>query len=1091
MARLSRFVPFYQLLVWEYQRNLIEGSPREQGRLAKLHISYTLEGGTARARVFRARFGSSYEVTLTWHKDTGLDITCTCDSPAYPCSHALLVIRRIIEQEHHLQEENWWDEHLANLVSPPRRKRPTFPWQLTQPYLLAFQLSWAVHPYGMPERILQLQPIYYAPATAADVERLDQLLKEKTAPWKTPSKPLPPDRCLNLSPAVVSLANMLIASVDPEKRLYLFDETKRHLRLFSVALQNLHAFAQHEPVPIVYLSEDGRPYPLTFLSPDITLRMGIGLEEHRRGLTLNPILLLNDEVLPPDRWDVVQPGPPLVLLLQQRWLAVVDDAGAQAAWQVWEQLPRRSLRIPPQDVAYFQQEVLPRLLNYVPIYGKSLHITTLQLPPQPRLYLEEDEEHHLAAELRFAYGDHEVPYSPHAAPALVIPEERPWHYTRILRDIAREEEYYRLATSKAYGLKRGTRAEPARLLLRKRVHPLDFLLEKVPALVAAGVEIYGEEQLTQHRVTRHPPVLRIEVHTSGIDWFDLRAHVTFGDQSVPLTEVMQALRKQRRYVKLADGTIGAIPEEWIKRFERLFALAKVEKERLRVGIYHASLLEAALEGEQTLVQVEKEAQERLQALREFRGMRDVPLPKGLRATLRPYQVAGYRWLHFLHDYRLGGILADDMGLGKTLQVLAFLLSLRESGHAQAADLIVVPRSLLDNWRREVEKFTPDLKVLTYFGPNRPSPATFNQYDVVLTTYGVMRSDVETLQQYRFHYIVLDESQAIKNPLAKTARAARRLQGEHRLAVTGTPVENTTLELWSQFAFVMPGLLGNLETFKTMFILPIERHQDEEAAQALRRMVYPFILRRTKEQVAPELPPRTEHILYCEMEPAQRRLYERTRQMYRTLLLKLIEEEGFHRARFKILEGLLRLRQICDHPKLVNPQFRGGSGKMDALVNILQTLRQEGHKALIFSQFVQMLRLIREYLDQEGVPYAYLDGQTSNRQAEVDRFQQNPDIPFFLISLRAGGLGLNLTAADYVVHVDPWWNPAVERQAADRTHRIGQEKPVIIYKLITRDSVEEKVLQWQDQKKALVNRLITAEQDFFKDLTPEDVAMLFS
>ncbi len=292
------------------------------------------------------------------------------------------------------------------------------------------------------------------------------------------------------------------------------------------------------------------------------------------------------------------------------------------------------------------------------------------------------------------------------------------------------------------------------------------------------------------------------------------------------------------------------------------------------------------------------------------------------------------------------------------------------------------------------------------------------------------------------------------------------------------------------AFVMPGLLGSMDYFKENFADPIERQQDETTARRLRRLIYPFILRRTKEQVAPELPPRVERVLYCDMEPAQRRLYEQTRDAYRAMLLGLIEEEGLDKARMKILEGLLRLRQIANHPRLVKPDFRGTSGKMETLMETLATLAAEGHKALVFSQFVQMLKLVRAELEQRGLPYVYLDGSTTDRQTPIDRFQKGPAIPFFLISLRAGGLGLNLTAADYVIHIDPWWNPAVERQATDRTHRIGQDKPVFVFKLITRDTVEEKILQLQAQKKALVEQLITAERHFFKELTPDDVRALF-
>lgn len=354
--------------------------------------------------------------------------------------------------------------------------------------------------------------------------------------------------------------------------------------------------------------------------------------------------------------------------------------------------------------------------------------------------------------------------------------------------------------------------------------------------------------------------------------------------------------------------------------------------------------------------------------------------------------------------------------------------------------------------------------------------------------------IEILRPHRFSYVILDESQAIKNPLAQSSKAARLLQADHRLCLTGTPVENNVYELWSQFAFLNPGLLGHFETFKSEFASAIERHDEAAPStmQLLRRLIYPFILRRTKEQVAPELPPRTERIIYTDLEPAQRKLYQQTRDYYRSLLLGLLEEsQDINDIRFKILEGLLRLRQVCIHPHLIEPTYRGHSAKFEILLETLETLRAEGHKALVFSQFVQALSLLRQELDARGIPYAYLDGQTPHRQKQVDRFQQDPNVPFFLISLKAGGVGLNLTAADYVLHLDPWWNPAVEMQAADRAHRIGQDKPVFIYKFIARETVEEKIMQLQERKRELVEQLISAETGIFKSLTKEDVQVLFS
>lgn len=433
----------------------------------------------------------------------------------------------------------------------------------------------------------------------------------------------------------------------------------------------------------------------------------------------------------------------------------------------------------------------------------------------------------------------------------------------------------------------------------------------------------------------------------------------------------------------------------------------------------------------------------------------------------------------------------------TVTTLALLQSLSESHEAKSASLLVLPRSLVFNWERESARFTPGLRLLNHAGTGRAKDtAAFDDYDLVITTYGILLRDIEMLRKHRFHYAILDEAQAIKNPAAQSSRAARMLSADHKLTLTGTPVENSTLELWSQFAFLNPGLLGSLEHFRSEFAGAIEKHQDELAAAFLRRLVHPFLLRRTKDQVAQELPPRTERVLYTEMEPGQRKLYDKTRDFYRSQIMGVMEQEGTApdagpgNARMKILEGLLRLRQIANHPRLVQPDTHSTSGKFDTLLETLETLRSEGHKALVFSQFVGMLTILREALDARHIPYAYLDGKTKDRQARVDSFQNNPELPFFLISLRAGGVGLNLTAADYVIHIDPWWNPAVERQATDRTHRIGQDKPVFVYKLITRDTVEEKILVLQDRKRELVNQLISTEGGFFKSLTRQDIELLF-
>jgi len=747
------------------------------------------------------------------------------------------------------------------------------------------------------------------------------------------------------------------------------------------------------------------------------------------------------------------------------------------------------LVIPAKDEQEFREKYLHPIAQRVPIQGDVVSWVDVDAEPVPRLYLS-DEDGALRAALRFGYGEHEVDSDPKAEPVTIRDLPGSWGMVRIHRRKEQEGSYSQVLGDARYGLKRGVNLPPGTFELRARTHPLDFLLHSIPLLTRAGFEIFGEENLKSARLNRNRPTISLHI-SSGLDWFDVQAVVRYGDQEVALKDIRHALRKKERYIKLADGSIGQIPAEWLERYRKLFELADETDTGLRVRDFHLPLVDTLLmDADES--QVAAEFKERREKLRGFQNIQPQPVPQGFTGELRPYQKAGLDWLHFLHSYGFGGCLADDMGLGKTIEVLAFLQSLKEQGKRESASLLVVPKSLIANWLREAERFAPGLRILEYVGNFRPkSLPVFDEHDLVLTTYGTMLRDIEFLRSYRFLYAILDESQNIKNPLAQSSKAARLINAKHRLVLTGTPVENNTFDLWSQFAFLNPGLLGSMDYFKREFVTPIESRASEETAQLLRRLIYPFVLRRTKDQVAPELPARTERVLYTDFEPPQRKLYNHTRDYYRGLLMGMIDTQGIDDARMKILEGLLRLRQICIHPQLVQPGYRGGSAKFEVLLESLETLRAEGHKALIYSQFVQTLHILRTELDAREIPYTYLDGKTSDRQKQVDIFQNDPVIPFFLISLKAGGVGLNLTAAGYVIHIDPWWNPAVEMQAADRAHRIGQDKPVFVYKIIARNSVEEKILQLQERKRELVNRLISSEGSFFKSITKEDVKALFS
>jgi SNF2 family DNA or RNA helicase len=409
-------------------------------------------------------------------------------------------------------------------------------------------------------------------------------------------------------------------------------------------------------------------------------------------------------------------------------------------------------------------------------------------------------------------------------------------------------------------------------------------------------------------------------------------------------------------------------------------------------------------------------------------------------------------------------------------------------------LIIVPNSLVFNWQNEAKKFTPNLKVLIYTGTQRiKNTKYFNNYDLIITTYGTARVDIDILKQHQFNYIILDESQSIKNAGSQSSKAVRLLRSNYKLVLTGTPIENGVQELWSQLSFVNPGLLGNLNSFNERFVTPIEKGKDEFKMQQLKAIIKPFVLRRTKDQVAKDLPEKTEQIIYCQMTDEQAEAYETTKSYYRNEILKSVSEIGVSRSHFTLLKGLTRLRQIANHPILANKDYEFGSGKFDEVIARANTAKAEGHKVLMFSQFVKQLDIYRNNFDLNKHPYSYLDGSMTNieRQNAVTNFQTKEDLPFFLISLKAGGLGLNLTNADYVFLIDPWWNPAIERQAVDRTHRIGQTKSVFIYKFITKDTVEEKIIALQNKKKLLADNIITTEESFIKTINVDEIIDLLS
>lgn len=621
---------------------------------------------------------------------------------------------------------------------------------------------------------------------------------------------------------------------------------------------------------------------------------------------------------------------------------------------------------------------------------------------------------------------------------------------------------------------------------RRSAHDVEIPARELGAsvrrLIAAGWSVRADG-----KQVRQPSELKFQVK-SGVDWFELHANLDFAGRRLGLPELLAALARGESTVYLDDGSLGILPEEWMQKYGLLGGLGVVDGDHLRFEKSQVGLLDALL-----LAQGEVDYDSRFIQLREqlasFSGVRVAEEPKEFHGELRTYQREGVGWLQFLEEFAFGGCLADDMGLGKTIQLLAFLEDRRSRKLSKHPTLVVVPKSLLFNWRQEAERFTPNLKVLEYAGLDRaPLRDTFSKFSLILTTYGTLRRDIVSLKDYDFDYILLDEAQTIKNAGSQVAKAVRLLKSERRVALTGTPIENHLGDLCSIFDFLNPGMLGRSSLFKLHAANP----EDVETRKVLAAGLRPFILRRTKQSVANELPEKLEQTIHCPMGAEQQRLYDELRDHYRESLLGMIDEQGLARSRMHVLEALLRLRQAACHPALLQKGVdTDSSAKLDVLIPRLQELVDEGHKTLVFSQFTSMLSIVRKHLDQMGLVYEYLDGQTRDRQERVERFQNDPNCGVFLISLKAGGLGLNLTAADYVYILDPWWNPAVETQAIDRAHRVGQTRQVFAYRLICQNTVEEKIAELQKQKRELAEAILEENQSVFQKLTTEDLKILLS
>ncbi|WP_262151880.1 DEAD/DEAH box helicase [Chryseobacterium foetidum] len=616
----------------------------------------------------------------------------------------------------------------------------------------------------------------------------------------------------------------------------------------------------------------------------------------------------------------------------------------------------------------------------------------------------------------------------------------------------------------------------------------DWFLEAFEKWKDEGIVILGFNELKKNRLNANKAVISIAV-LSGINWFNTEITAKFGNQKASLKQLHKSIKNKSKFVQLDDGTNGILPEEWIKKLNRYFDAGEIYDELVRIPKSNFLDIKNLFEMDVLSKEVAAEVDFYDRALSENKNIPETEVPSALNATLRDYQKQGLDWLNYLDVFSFGACLADDMGLGKTVQIIAFILS-QNKKHPQNTNLVVVPTSLLFNWQAEVQKFAPSIKILTHYGASRIKNTThFEGHEIVLTTYGTMLSDIRFLKDFHFNYIFLDESQAIKNPNSERYRAARLLQSRNRVVLTGTPIENNTFDIYGQLSFAVPNLLGSRQYFRDIYSIPIDKFEYTKRSQELQQKIQPFILRRTKKQVAKELPDKTEMVIYCEMGEEQRRVYEAYEREIREYI-SAKDERDLPKSSMHVLTGLTKLRQICNSPILLKDeeQYAGGSAKIEALMEQIEN-KSSQHKILIFSQFVSMLDLIKVELQKREIQFEYLTGQTKNRAAKVNEFQENENVRVFLISLKAGGTGLNLTEADYVYLVDPWWNPAVENQAIDRCYRIGQKKNVIAVRLICPNTVEEKIMKLQQSKKELANDLITTDSSVFKKLSKQDLLEL--
>ena len=829
-----------------------------------------------------------------------------------------------------------------------------------------------------------------------------------------------------------------------------------------------------------------------------------GIETHYR---LNVFLQEKELVLQNQNIRVISNDP--CLIIHRSKLIAFEKLTAKKLQPFFE---KSHITIPvSMEEKYYAGFVLKAVRDFE-VRASGFRILEEDTEKEAVLSLEKNLKSEPSLLLSFLYGDEKfLPNSNRKTGVKIQNENNDYVFVKVNRDFEWEKNILQFLSESGLEENNGYFSPPGLELLENEnalYFLINWLIKNKPRFEKKRIRIL-QEKLEKVFFTGNQS-LELSAKING-DWFDVHAIVKFGEFNIPFIKLKKFILNDIREFVLPNGETAVLPEEWFARFKNLILHAKIQGDKLQLAKHHFMLLNERIQV------FDKSVVERMKQLQNLENV-PVNLPDKLNATLRSYQNEGYNWMFGLQKNGFGACLADDMGLGKTLQTLALLLKLKRSKQVikvsnpvaqnnqldlfaekepmemqQAASLIVLPTSLIHNWENEIRKFTPGLKTYKYIGTQRKKAVELEKiaqfYDVILTTYGTVRNDSKILSSTEFFYLILDESQFIKNSSSKTYKAIMELQAKHRLVLTGTPIENSLSDLWSQMNFINKGILGNSSFFRKVFITPIEKFNNQEQKDKLQLMIKPFILRRKKMEVAKDLPPLMEQVYFCEMTDVQRKKYEHEKSVVRNAILENIEKEGVKKSSLIILQGLTKLRQLANHPMLLETETEIESGKFQEIFRMLENLVAENHRVLIFSSFVKHLELLKEKIELENWKYSLLTGKTTKREKIISHFQEDPENRIFLISLKAGGVGLNLTGADYVFIIDPWWNPAAENQAISRAHRIGQDKNVFVYRFITENSIEEKIQLLKERKSSLADTFINSNNPFQK-VSQEEIISLF-